>query len=82
MTGGENADLIWEIRPVTHRLPDLDVILIKVKSHRKRDTDSFHEVINDEMDNLANMYAAHGPRLASAENSTTFCKSLSRTADR
>ena len=36
------------------RLPYMEVNWIKVKSHRKRDAKSFHEVINDEMYTFAN----------------------------
>ena len=54
MLGGANTDLLREIRAITCWLPELEVNWIKVKAHRKRNTKSFHKVINDEMDTLSN----------------------------
>ena len=54
MQGGANADLLREIRAVMRRLPEMTVIWVKVKSHRKREAKTYHEVINDEMDTLTN----------------------------
>ena len=54
MTGGVDTDLLREIRSLMRRLPELEVHWIKLKVHRKRDTNSFHKVINNEMDTLAN----------------------------
>jgi hypothetical protein len=36
------------------RLPEMTVKWVKVKAHRKRKSETYHEVINDEMDTLAN----------------------------
>ena len=55
MLRGSNAYLLWDIRAVTRRLPEWELNWIKVKAHRKMDAKSFHKVINNEMDNLANM---------------------------
>ena len=33
--------------------PEMTVIWVKVKAHRKREAETYHEVINDEMDTLA-----------------------------
>ena len=54
MQGGANADLLREIRSVMHRLPEMTVKWVKVKAHRKMEAEKYHEVINDEMDTLAN----------------------------
>ena len=54
MQGGSNADLLREIRAVMRRLPEMTLKWVKVKAHSKRETDTYHEVINDEMDTLAN----------------------------
>ena len=54
MQRGANADLLWETRVVMHRLPEMTVKWVKVKAHRKREAETYHEVINDEMNNLAN----------------------------
>ena len=37
-----------------HRLLEMEVDWIKVKDRRKRDAKSFHKVIDNEMDTLAN----------------------------
>ena len=36
------------------RLPEMTVKWVKVNAHRKREAETYHEVINDEMDTLAN----------------------------
>ena len=54
MQGGANADLLREIRAVMRRLPEMTVKWVKVKVHRKREAETYHEVINNEMDTLAN----------------------------
>ena len=54
MQGGANADLLLEIRALMRRLPEMTVKWVKVKAHRKREAETYHEVINDEMDTLAN----------------------------
>ena len=38
-----------DIRAVMQRLPEMTVIWVKVKAHRKREAETYHEVINDEM---------------------------------
>ena len=53
MQGGSNADLLREIRAVMRQLTEMTVIWVKVKAHRKREAETYHEVINDEMDTLA-----------------------------
>ena len=55
MQGGANVDLLQEIRAVMHRLPEMMVNWVKVKTHRKWEAQSHHKLINDEMDTLANM---------------------------
>ena len=54
MHGGANADLLREIRAVMCRLPEMTVIWVKVKAHRKQEAETYHKVINNEMDTLAN----------------------------
>ena len=39
LQGGENADLLREIRAVMQRLPEMMVIWVKVKAHRKREAE-------------------------------------------
>ena len=53
--GGANYDLLREIRAVLKRLPKLMMIWLKVKAHLKRPPVSVHEVLNEEMDSLANL---------------------------
>ena len=53
MRGGTNTNLLQEIRVVMRRLPEMKVKWVKVKAHRKREAETYHEVINDEMDTLA-----------------------------
>ena len=45
---------IWDAHHVYTRIPEMTVIWVKVKAHRKREAEKYHEVINDEMDTLAN----------------------------
>ena len=52
--GGANIDLLREIRAVMRQLPEMTVKWVKVKVHRKREAETYHEVINDEMETLAN----------------------------
>ena len=54
--GEANADLLRDIRAVMRRLPEMTVKWVKVKAHRKRKAkaETYHEVINDEMDTLSN----------------------------
>ena len=55
MQGGSNADLLREIRALMRQLPEMTVKLVKVKVHRKREAETYHEVIHDEMDTLSNI---------------------------
>ena len=54
MQGDANADLLREIRAVMRRLHEMTVIRVKVKAHRKREAETYHEVIHNGMDTLAN----------------------------
>ena len=54
MQGGANADILQDIRAVMRRLPEMTVKGVKVESHREREAETYHEVINDEIDTLAN----------------------------
>ena len=40
MQGGANADLIREIRALMQQLPEMTVIWVKVKAHRKREAET------------------------------------------
>ena len=51
---GSNAYLLWEIRAVMRRLPEMTIKWVKVKAHRKQEAEIYHEVINDEIDTLTN----------------------------
>ena len=53
--GGVNADILRDIRAVMRRLPETMVIWVKLKARRKREAQSFHELINDETNTLNNM---------------------------
>ena len=45
--GGANADLLWEIRAVMRRLPDMTVKWVKLKAHRKQEAETIHVVSAD-----------------------------------
>jgi ribonuclease HI len=42
MQGGDNADILQEIRAVMHRLPEMTVKWVKVKAHRKQEAETYH----------------------------------------
>ena len=42
MQGGANVDLLREIRAVMRRLPEITVKWVKLKAHRKRETETYH----------------------------------------
>ena len=54
MQGGANANLLREIRAIMRRLPEMTVKWVKVQAHKKRKAETYHEVINDDMDTLVN----------------------------
>ena len=45
--GGPNAELLWEIRTVLYRPPGLIVHWMKVKAHRKWESISVHNLLNE-----------------------------------
>ena len=53
MQGGANADLLREIRAVLKRLPHLTMAWLKVKAHLKHPPETFHKILNKEMESLS-----------------------------
>jgi len=53
MQAGSNSDLLREIRAVYRKLPRLHIKWVKVEAHLDRDPQTLHEVLNVEMDELA-----------------------------